>query len=352
MLEGVTYIQTQVTAASTLAPQLFGDRRNPGYAVLALQDGKLVSRVFRSLLDVGYQTRPAISQMSSGAVQFLFDDVLYPAATYEEGFYNHDNLVIDFSGVHVGSYIVYCKKITIRVEPDRYLGQVSEFIIAGSIKTTNVPLCHISSDGEDGTWLPLDFPAVKGSGLYTVEIPEAFRGNLFFIQLDTGLTLSVHGFSMSGWALAANESLLTGYERWLIRHYKTLEKNETTHPESISPGTDHTNIVNFGFNLMPVDQHEISGLPTVSIVAGSNPTDQYYCIKFTRISALANPGIDYEIEVTHDMKQWNAVPLAELEETILSTDNTWEEVEFKILHPLVAQSFYRVRLNHPATWPE
>lgn len=60
---GVTYIQTQVTTASSLA-QLFGDNRNPGYGLLALQDGRVISRIFKSMQESTFEARPAISVLT------------------------------------------------------------------------------------------------------------------------------------------------------------------------------------------------------------------------------------------------------------------------------------------------
>lgn len=345
----VNFIQTQTTAASSYKPQLFGDRRNPGYTLIALQDGKVVSRIFRSLQDTGYQLQSDHSQMTVHPVLFIFDDILFPMGIYEEGFYDREESVTSLSGVPVGSYIAYCKKIILKIDPANYLGKLDELVIAGVIKSSNVPLCSISLSGEDETWEDVPFPVAYGGGLYRVKIPEAFKNKIHYVKLDTGLTWSTHGFSMSGWALSADGNELNRYEKWVTYHYKTLEKTAQIHPDSIMPGETQSNILNFAFNLMPIGDASISGSPKIQRVLLKDEVEEYTSITFARMRGEPGSDVLYTIEDSDDMKVWSPVELSRIQENILQRTEAWEKVECKVALG-DAQQFYRVRLVHPYAW--
>lgn len=261
---------------------------------------------------------------------------------------------MSFDGVDCGSYINYCKRITFRIDPSAYLGEVDRFFLSGVIASSQLPVCSLStSNDDDDSWTEVAFPEAKGGGLYEVVIPQSFRsGSTFYLKLDNGSTLSVAGFSVSGWALSADPALLTGYERWISNHYRTLERDGNTHPQTKTPGTDYPNIVNFGFNLMPQASGEISGRPNLELITSTDPADEGVRFTFVRMLASTNPGISYDIQSSQDLKVWNSMPPAEFEETILRADGDWEEVEVKFRAADTSQQFYRVRLTYPQTWPE
>ncbi|RYD75785.1 MAG: hypothetical protein EOP84_17775, partial [Verrucomicrobiaceae bacterium] len=287
-----TFVQTQVTCASYL-PQSFGDKRNPGYVLLALQDGKLVSRIYRSLKDVGFQARPNISHLGRTPVAFPFDTLVGKVVVREEGFYPRPDHIISYSGVDVGSYLTFCKKVIFRIRPSDYLTPVTEFIISGSVENYSRPTCEFSFDGQDGTWISAPFPLAKGAGLYRVTIPEQFHnGAEFRVKLDNGLTGTVQGFIIWGWALETDSTALSSYLRWTLATYGNLEKSAMTAPASITPGTILPNIVNFGFNLQASGEAEVSGMPKIGMNEASG-REGFPTITFARMNPEANPGVSY-----------------------------------------------------------
>jgi hypothetical protein len=342
--EGVTYMQTDTTSSSAL-DWAFGDNRNPGYMIIALQDGKVLCRLFRSTKETGFQVRPAISQMSTTPIQFMFDALQYPTALYEEGFYDHSGKVIEYNAAHVGSYFAYCKSIVIRVNPSDYFGGIAMFVVSGYISSSVAPLCSMSLSGEDGSWVSVSFPPAKGSGLYSVAISSIFLNSSgFFVKLDNGLTGSTQGFKMSGWALISDTSQLTGYEKWISKHYRSLEKSDEIDPDSDTPETDYSNIINFGFNLLQAETGSISGLPCAKTIA-SVGLPNYISLSFARMKADSNSGISYDLERSYNMKDWELIPLEEFEERVLQNDGSWEKVECKMYGEIKSKQFYRVNLK-------
>ncbi len=348
-LDGVTYVQTLVTSATTL-PGSFGDRRNPGYAVLALQDGRMICRLFRSLKDSGYSLRPAIAEMAADPVLFLFDEITQPLAQYEEGFYDRTNRVLGFSGVDVGCYITYCKNITFRVDPADYMGSLSQFAVTGAITALTRPACSVSFSGEEGTWVPVEFPPAMGSGLYRVVIPEEFRNRgVFFLKLDTGLTDLVDGFNLSGWALLSNAEELAEYEKWTYQKYGSLQRTAASHPNAITPGSAESNLINFAFNLMPRQDGEISGFPKQKIPeAAEAKTDSR--LVFARMAARLNSGITYQLERSVDLVNWQPVLVGGCEETVLRSEGNWEEVECLIYGGSEPDRFHRIQVTTALAW--
>lgn len=81
---GTLFLQMITTTASRV---VFNDKKNPGYMILGLQDGRVKVRVQRSLTAIGFWARPGISDLPVSQVRFPFDEIPYVLASYEEGFY-------------------------------------------------------------------------------------------------------------------------------------------------------------------------------------------------------------------------------------------------------------------------
>lgn len=345
MLEGVSYIQTDTTSASAV-DWAFGDDLNPGYLILALQDGKVLSRVFRSINEAGFQLRPLISELPELKVSFMFDEISFPSALYEEGFYDHQGKVIDYNAVHVGSFFARCKKIIIRVNPEEYLGKIDFFIVSGYILGSATPLCSFSLSPEDDAWTAVSFPDAKGNGLYHVSIPDEFKNaGVYFVKLDNGLTGSTQGFKMSGWALMAETDSLTGYEKWISSNYRNLEKSDKTDSESITHGSSYSNIINFAFNLMPIDSEGLSGLPKVECIPSSPESDEYISLTFAKMKTEYNPGISYDLERSYNMKDWHSISENQYEEIILKSKGQWDEVRYRVTGGIRSSQFFRINLS-------
>ena len=79
------FVQMEVTTGN---PIQGSDGRSPGYVLLALQDGRVVHRAFRSVLESGFQSLKPVTQLTPYPLKWVFDSIEYPAVLFEEGFYD------------------------------------------------------------------------------------------------------------------------------------------------------------------------------------------------------------------------------------------------------------------------
>ena len=341
LYRGTKFVQMMVTAAN---PKSAVDQKSPGYILLALQDGRVIKRLFRSLKDDSLVDKSQTLKAVPGGVKFQFDEIPYCAETFEEGFYDRTGRVVSYSGVDVGSYIAYCKNITFRVLPQDYSCKVAELILAGTIGSDITPVCSISLNGAVGTWESVPFPTTRGSGLFRITVPAAYRNAAsYLVKIDTGLTASVTGFSLSGWALAADVAGMTGFEKWLYDRYGSLQKDDHTLAASVTPGSTLSNLVNFSFNLLPVAGagSAISGLPQSSVTM-----QQVVDFRFARRMAESQPGIQYVIEESSDLNAWVPVEAARLR--VAEVEPGWEELSVFSMLGRGRRVFHRVRIDRIA----
>lgn len=365
---GTRFVQMEVTAAH---PKFSNDGKSPGYIMLALQDGRVKSRIFRTVAQSGFVPKPDVSQMTSKTVRWPFDGVTYPVAVFEEGFYDRTNHLVEFNAVDLGCHFVFCKSVTIRIRPSRYFGKVKTLVLAADISPSMQPppTCRFSISGADGTWLDVPFPAAKGQGLYTINLPEDFRNaDTAFVKIATIFTKHLEGFYLSGWALAADEARLTQYEKWISRRYRTLVEAGENSADSLTPGSRLSNIVNFGFNLPtgfsgPTGQPALNatspdpvGLPSSVLPSSPSITGlpqytktfrQVVELRFARRTPASDPGIVYEVEHSSDLVYWKSVP----EESLVLTpiEPGWEEVAFTLPVRAYVNGFCRVKVTGTET---
>lgn len=341
--EGTKFVQMLTTTANRV---VFNDQKNPGYLLIGIQDGRIRMRVQRSLTVDRFWSRPDISNLPVNPVRFPFDDVKDCMEFFEEGFYNREG-ILEFSGVHVGCYVAFCKRVTIKVEPHNYYGKIRKIIISGLITAPNRPACWISSNAEEGAWSELVFPSAKGSGLYEVGIPDLYANmTSFYVKLDTGLTVSTHGFSFSGWAIASDAESLSGYERWLLQVYGSLRISEENKPDAIASGGMYKNILTYAFNLPTTDGGGEGALPRITSVE-STQGGGAAVVRYTRIKDSDSAGLIYRLQSSHDMKEWNDIDSGIYTEVVVEQGDDYERVDVEL--PLLEKgmsSFYQIVVEH------
>jgi hypothetical protein len=68
-------------------------------------------------------------------------------------------------------------------------------------------------------------------------------------------------------------------------------------------------------------------------------------LRYARHRKENNPGVNYRIEETGDLKQWNTIPSRFVTERIIRTHGNFDEVEAIIMDSIHANRFYRVCLD-------
>ncbi len=346
------FIQMEVTSAN---PKSNNDGNAPGYALLALQDGRVVHRMFRTLKETGFRSLKPPSQIPSERAKWAFDEIIYPAQIFEHGFYKRADHLVAFKGVDLGCHWINMKSLTVKVSTAKFQGKVDTFVFGADLPAGFLPFptCSFSPTGVDGSWLEVPFPPGKGNGLYKVSIPAALRNSAnVFVRLHTPLTYYYHGFKVFGWALAATGSQLSGFEKWLSSRYRTLEPITDSVVNGNTPGSNFANIANFGFNLpttltppplagASLPPNTITGLPQYS-----RTIRQILDFRFARRTQSSNPGIVYRVEQSTDLSNWLAVDEARL--AIAPVESGWEQVTIGL--PIVngGKVFCRVRVETAA----
>jgi hypothetical protein len=338
------FTQMSVTAGTA---RYNGDGKAPGYILLGLQGGRVVTRIFRSVVESGFSLRPSLDQLQPSRIEWPFDDIPYPAESYNEGFYDRTGRLVQFNGIDLKGHFAYCKLHTVRVNLSRAMGKITQFLLCGQIQSYMAPpICGFSISGADGTWTEVPYPAPNGNAIYRIAIPKAFQNSPnLYIRTRTQLQGTWDGINIYGWGLEADASRLTGYERWILRKYGTFYQNETTDPNTIPPGSHLSNLLLFAFNLDPAPPLPNASLPPNFDIRGqpvfsSIVVEDAKTFRFARRKSATHPGIAYTVEESGNLKDWSFTSPGRLK--IMPLDDTWEEVQ---LDHMGGNGFFRVRLE-------
>lgn len=342
--KGTRFLQMEVTCAN---PKMFGDGASPGYILMGLTGGKVACRIFRSLKKTSFDLKPAPSAMSPVRVVWPFEKIEYPAELFEESFYDRSGRIVSSSAVDLRFQFVFLQNITFKIEPGRYAGKLSEFLVLGRVGAAALPsaLCSFSSTGPNGPWTSVGFPQ-DVSQVYRIPIPEQLRNvATLHVKLSTTIPPNQSDFSLGGWGTAASAQSLTGYEKWIAARYRTFLKTPSTAPETVPAGDTVSNIVRFAFNLpddgSQVPASQIRGLPSYSTAHR-----EVMEFRFARRRAGDSPGLIYWAEEEIGSGQWIPVAAERLQVKLL--DDIWEEITIRRIPGGEGSAFYRVRLQTPA----
>lgn len=345
------FIQMEVTTGN---PIQWGDNRRPGYLLLAFQNGHVIHRAFRSIIETGFQSLNPVNQLTPYPLKWVFDSIEFPAAIFEEGFYNRTGRLVNFLGIDLKSHIILCRSHTVRVDLSKSRGIITEYLLPAHVWNGYAPpTCSFSTTGINGPWEGVSFPPQNGQRVYRIPIPVEFRSapNLH-IRTTTQLQGTSDGLSIYGWGLAADPSKLTGYEKWLSLHYRTIFQNNLTAPTIKPAGSTLTNIEHYAFNIpLPAGVSAATGtaLPP-DILAPVTGTPVYSrtfrsisSYRFARRTSASNPLVSYAVEHSDDVRHWISVTEDQLAITALGGE--WEEVRFNLPIKEGLPGFFRVGIT-------
>jgi len=344
--KGTRFVQMEVTCGST---KFFGDGNNPGYILLGLKDGKVACRIFRSVKKASFDVRPALPDMTPVQVDWPFGKIDYPAELFEESFYDRSNRLVAFTATDLRFGFVYTQSITFRIEPARFSGRLSEFLLLGRVGAAARPtaLCSFSSAGLAGPWVSVPMP-LDVLQVYRIPIPEELRNvAVLHIKLSTALPSNQSDITVGGWGTAASAQSLSGYEKWISTRYRTFLNTSATNPEAVAAGYTLPNIVRFAFNLPdlpavpPSLPGVISGLP-----AYSTKSWKVADFRYSRRRASVSPDLIYWTEERERSGAW--VPVAAERLWIKPLDEVWEEVAVRKVPGGEHSCLFRVRLQTPS----
>lgn len=358
---GTRFLQMEVTLGHPIQRTR---GKLPGYILLALQDGKVIHRSFREVPssgvpDPGFQVRRPLEQLTSTPLRFPFDSIDYPAAVFEEGFYDRSQHLTGFVGTDLKSHLIWCRNYTVRANLGNARGKVSEFLLAAEFNVgIGAPNCHFSATGLDGSWVAGTFPIPNYQQVYRVPIPQQLRNSTnLHIRVVSQLQGSYDGILINGWGLAADPSTLTGFDKWLSLHYRTILPNGQTSPTAKPPSSSLTILEHFAFNIplpagisespAPLNQTPYPPVPPDPPIKGqpvySMTFRQVRHFRFARRTAASGPMVSYHVEYSPDMTHWTTLEEEAL--TVTSLEDGWEEVRCGIISTQAKQTFFRARVT-------
>lgn len=354
------FIQMEATTGN---PKQGSDGKSPGYVLIGLQNGKVAFRAYRSLLENNFKIKSKAAQLQVYPLTWAFDVVQCPAVLFEEGFYNRTGKLIGFTGTDLRTHIILCKIYTVKADLSRSGGKITTFLLSAYINEAfQPPTCGFSVSGLEGTWIEVPYATPANHGVYRVTIPPAFRNSpSLFIRTKNQLQGTYDGISVCGWGLEADEAQLTGYEKWLATHYRTILDGAATSPNTKPPGSTLTNIEHYAFQIpLPQSNEPVTAesLAQNSSNGGSTPLitgtpafsrtfRRVMSYRFARRKQAGQPLASYGVEVSQDLRTWTELTESEL--AITSIDSNWEEVSYITStvgsHPV----FCRTRVTNPST---
>lgn len=186
--KGTQFIQTIVTTANA---QAFNDGRNPGFALIGLQNGRVVTRVFKDVKNTNYILRPTVAPGQGQAFSWPYEDVEFPVLIRDEGSYSRDDYLFQVTSGDTGTWLSYVRNLSWKLPLSAYGQNVNEVLMLG----TGSYSCEFSIDGSDGSWESVGvFKPAKS--VFKIPIPEKFIGTDVFFRAT-----SVRESHFAGWGL-------------------------------------------------------------------------------------------------------------------------------------------------------
>jgi len=186
---------------------------------------------------------------------------------------------------------------------ERTVGDGSSFNVAGQAQlagTWNVSLASLANPSDGATYTLISAGSLTGS-YAALNLPDLGSGYQWNVtQTATALTIEV-------------EQLLTGYDLWAAGY--GLDPEGDGAPSVDAEFDSLANLLEFGFGLDPTESDAVPlvvtdattftpGLPVVSwdLSAGTELT-----IRFVRLKNAPAENVAYEVQVSEDLTNWNAV---------------------------------------------
>jgi hypothetical protein len=346
------FVQMEVTNGN---PKQGGDGRSPGYVLLALQDGRVIHRLFRSINETTFESKQPLEQFRAYPLRWIFDGIEFPVALFEEGLYNRADHLVEVVAIDLKSHFSTCRSYTVRLNLAGAEGKIREFLLPANIWKSYVPpTCSFSKTGADGSWVGVSMTSSDAHQVYRVAIPETFQDSqVLYVNIKTQLQGLYDGISVYGWGLASDSTALTGYEKWLSTHYRTILPGILTNSNTKPGGSSLTNIQHFAFNVpLPAG---ISSATQAIIPPGTNPlisaTPSYsrsfrtvMTFRFARRTAASEPLVTYAVEHSADLTQWTTVRDDRF--SVTSLESGWEEVLVNLASASGVPAYCRVRITN------
>jgi hypothetical protein len=300
-----------------------------------------------------FQSRNPHHQLQAQPLRFPFDVVDYPAAVFEEGFYDRNGRLVEVTGIDLKSHFIQCRTYLVRAELGSIRGKISQFLLSAEIPAGIAPpICHFSATGPNGPWTEAPFPPSNYQQIYRVPVPLVYRNAAtIYVRIRTQQQENWDGIVISGWGLSADPVKLTAFEKWLSQHHRSLMGVAASAPEAKPEGSHLTNLEHFAYNIpLPagVSQSPIAaaippGTPIGSLPVYSQNFRNVMDFRFARRTASSGAAVTYAIEYSPDMMNWSDIEEESL--AITPLEEGWEEARFvKVLNPGM-RSFCRVRFT-------
>lgn len=328
---GTRFLQMQVTCADRTQ---WNDGNAPGYGLVALAGGRVLTRIYRSVSRNTIQHAPTEAIVPATRLEWPFDYVAFPARTWETDGTRHG--LVAQSANDLGTHFSYVGSLEWNFDMSSYGGKAREFLLLASIPSNVLGTTRVSfaGTGNPTVWIDITPQAADAGLVHRIAIPESLRAaQRLRIRFTTSLPRYAGSITIGGWGFGSTYDALTGYERWCAVHYRTFLPTPENAPDRIPPGQTQTNLQLFAFN-QPFPEASIPGLWTTA--GGGNPVppappaldfavERVHDFVFRRRKLASASGLVYSVLVSRDMTNWSTVPESGMMVEPLDS-GTWEQV--------------------------
>lgn len=341
---GPRFVQMEATTAN---PIQWSDKRAPGYVLLALQNGRVLRRIYRGVKEATIEIKKPVDELRRYPLKWPIDSIPHPAYFHEEGFYDRTRFEVQTDGVDLKSYYSGSRNFSVKVDLSKSQGKISEFCLGSYINWTLVPPdCLFSKTGLPGSWTSVRFPSSIPEDqvrVFRIPIPAEFRKSpTLFIKTRSQLQGLDDGISISGWGLGGDPALLTGFEKWLAVNYGTFLQTPKTDPKAFPDDSNLSNLEHFAYNI-PLPNTTAGTTPPVSSSPRfSEVSGKYATYSFARRTAESGSMVFYDIEHSTDLKNWNSVDRNMLVTSAINGD--WEELAVAMPVSENTPTFFRAKV--------
>jgi hypothetical protein len=327
------YLLPQTTISlvgvTTANPEAFNDGRNPGFMVVCLSNGHLAGMVMRDCKKTTYQLfNPTLSDFPVLPIPKTWSSVQFPIRLFEEGSYDRGAILVAANGDDTGTWWSYAVSLTFRVPMHPRADQF--VLLAGMLDPA--PIFEFSiNDG--ATWTQATgVTTTMPEQIHTVPLPQYVRNTAApWVRVSNPVGRSGFGWEVSGFGIAASPESVSTLEGWRYDHFGTI-LNEGQASLTANPAGDGlNNLAKFAFGLDPKkpdrrvvnpEAADLGGEPILRVQ--KNSSDVGVQATFLRRTASDMPGLQYRIQHSSDLKNWQEV--TGNVETVTQVDADWELV--------------------------
>ena len=332
-LPHTTITQIGITTANPVA---FNDNQNPGFMIVCLENGKVKGNIMRNCKKSYYEIF-GTQIVASKPIPVPWDGAQYRMATFEEGAYNRNGVLVSFIAGDTGTWFSYTGRVVYRLPLAAYMQRADRVLFLAGNQA--VPPVFEFSENNGTTWTQSHIESYINS-VYTIPMPPETKAHPApLVRVRVLADRFDANFSVAGFALAADPQTVTSIEAWRHQYFGTLF-SEGDAADLANPSQDGLcNLLKFAFGLNPtICDRRLLGDPSLGGEPNILITNEAVTLRYLR---RIGAGLTYQAQSSTDLQQWKNVIT---NESVVPVNATWELVTALPL-ALGEKRFWRVAVT-------